>query len=82
MDGLLFQAVVNPFALTARLHQASAPQIGEVAGNAGLIGFENALEVADADFAVAHEMQKPQTIFISQGREEEGARFHGTSYTP
>jgi hypothetical protein len=71
-----------PFALATRFDQAGAPQVGEVAGNPWLIGLKRALQVANADLAVAHEVQEAQAVLVGESGEKPGVQFHTDSYTP
>lgn len=74
--GLFLEGVMHPFALAAGFDEAGAAEVGEVAGNFGLVGLQGALEEADADFAVAHEVEEAQSVFVGEGGEELGVGFH------
>ena len=63
-------AVVHPFALASRCNESGASQIGEVAGNLWLAFAQDTGEVADADFAVCHQIQKAQAGFVRQSAED------------
>jgi hypothetical protein len=43
---------MRPFTLAPGLDKAGFAKIGKVTGNFGLVGFEDALEMADANFAI------------------------------
>ena len=73
---LFFKRIIDPFALAACFHQAGASQVSQVTRDFGLIGFESALEKADADFAFAHQVEEPEAVLVGQGGEEQGVIFH------
>lgn len=65
-------AVVHPLALAAGADDAGVAQIGEVAGDLGLALAEDLDELADADFAVVHEVEQAEASAVGEGREEAG----------
>lgn len=69
---LFFERVVDPLALAASLHEAGAAEVGEVAGDFGLIGVEGALQKTDADLALPHEMKEAEAVLVRERGEESG----------
>ena len=76
VGGLSLEGVVDPLALAARFDEAGAAQVSQVTGDFGLIGFECALEKADANLTFAHEVEEAEAVFVGEGREEQGVSFH------
>ena len=51
------EPVMHPFAIALHLHQAGAPQPGEMPRDLGLIEAERAVEIADAKLALGQQVQ-------------------------
>lgn len=76
VGGLSLEGVVDPLALAASFHQTGAAKVSQVTGDFGLIGFECALEEADANLTFAHQVEEAKAVFVGQGGEEQGVSFH------
>ena len=59
-------AVVHPLAITPSGHNAGVPQIRQVPGNLRLGLIQDLDEIANADFLVSHEVQKPQAGIVAK----------------
>jgi len=59
-------AVVHPRALAAGGDDAGAAEVGEVAGDFGLVLIEDVDEVADADFLIADEVEEAEAGGVAE----------------
>jgi hypothetical protein len=59
-----------PFSISARRHDAGAPQIGQVPRNLGLRLLQNLDKVTNADFLRTHEIEQPQPSVVPKGLKE------------
>jgi arsenite methyltransferase len=66
----MLDAVVHPLAFTPGTHNARLSQIRQMPGNLWLALLENFNEVAHADFAPGHEVQKTQARRVCKSGEE------------
>jgi aquaporin Z len=67
---------VHPLPLAANIDNACPLKISKVPRDSRLIRFERSLEVANANFAIPHQVQQPQSILVGQRSEESDERFH------
>jgi len=65
-----FQAVMGPFPVAPHFHEASFLQISQMAGDLGLIGLQNFLQVANANLPVFHQAEQAKPGFVRQRRKE------------
>jgi hypothetical protein len=61
---------VHPLALATGAHQAGFAEVGEVAGDFRLGLLEYLDEIADADLAIAHEVEQAEAGGIGEGGEK------------
>lgn len=73
---LFLQRVVNPFSFAPRLHETRLPEIGQVAGDFRLIAPKHALQKANANFSVLHQVEEPQPGGVRQGGKKQGEIAH------
>jgi hypothetical protein len=62
---------MHPFSITTGGNQISAFEIGQVPRDLGIVCAERVRKKANTHFAVAHEVQEPETRTISKSREKE-----------
>lgn len=58
----------KPFATSG--DQSAAPQVREMTGDLRLARLQSLDKVADAHFAIAHEIEQPQAGTVGQGAEQ------------
>ena len=66
----LDQAIVRPLAVTAGSDESGPPQVSQVTRDLRLVGFQSFDESANANFAVAQEINQAQSRGIREGLEE------------
>jgi hypothetical protein len=71
------EAVVHPEAVFAGFDEAGAAEVGEVAGDLGLGGVNDADEVADAGFAGLKKVEDTEASAVGEGSEGEVGRNCG-----
>ena len=64
--------VVHPFSIAARGDNASGAKVGEVTGDLRLALPQDLDEVADADLAAIHQVEKPQAGAVGESGKEPG----------
>jgi len=57
---------MHPFALPARTHNTSIPQVSEVPGYLRLTLLQNFHEIADTDLSTIHEIEQPQARWVGE----------------
>lgn len=65
--------IVDPASLAAVTNETSLLESPQMEGEPGLLSTEGLAQVADAAFALAQELQHPQSGLIGQGVEKLGA---------
>ena len=65
------EAIVHPFPVSLRIHQAGSPQLGEMARDLRLIESQGAMEIADADLVLSQKVQEAQPGGIRQCLKEQ-----------
>ncbi len=65
-------AIVHPLAFAPRGNNAGIAQVCEVARNFGLRRVENLYKVADADFAISHQVKQAEPRGVAERLEEPG----------
>jgi hypothetical protein len=68
--------VVLPFTPPLGANQSSATKVSEVARDTRLIGFQCAMQIADTNLAVPHEVEQPKAIQIRQRSKNQSDAFH------
>ena len=78
--GQLPETVMHPFAVPPGLDQPGPFQVREVPGDFRLVGLQDGLQIAHADFPLFHQVKQPEAAFIGQRREEQGEITHAHIY--